>query len=55
MLQFDGTVTVANAVEKADFYFFFSPCLGLSLSLFSCISTNAHLVLKRAERAENVA
>lgn len=51
MLQFDGTVKVANAAENADFF----PRLGLSPSLSSCISTNAHLVLKRAETAENIA
>jgi len=51
MLQFDRMLKVVKAAEKAESP---PPHLGLSPSLFSCISTNAHLVLKRAETAENV-
>lgn len=53
MLQFDGTVKISKDAEKADS----PPCTtpGLTPSLFSCIISNAHLVLNRAETAENVA
>lgn len=49
-VQLDGSVEVANAAEQAGS----SPCSRPNPSLFSCISTNAHLVLKRAEAAENI-
>lgn len=55
MLQFDGTVKISKGAEKADFSPPSLPHPGLTPSLFSCIITNAHLILKRAETAGNIA
>lgn len=51
MVQFDGAVKVTNAAEQANLV----PCLRPNPRLFFCISTNVHLVLRRAETAENIA
>lgn len=47
----DGRVEVGNAAEQMGS----SPYSKPNPSLFSCISTNALLVLKRAKAAENIA